>query len=74
MKKLVIILIVVAIIALFPMTLRQKDGGTVQYVPITHIYSVTVYNRISENGRLKGTEISIFGYTVYKNTYTVSNS
>ena len=68
MKKAIIILIALSIL-LFPISLKAKDGGTVTYFPITMIYRVTFYNRIGENGTLKGTEISVFGIKVYSNTY-----
>ncbi len=74
MKKTVIIIIVIALIALFPITLRQKDGGTVVYTPITFVYRVTSYNRFSEEGTLKGKEIRIFGIKVYSNTYVEADS
>ena len=70
MKKFIIILVVLLIL-LFPISLKAKDGGTVTYFPITQIYRVTVYN--SFDGK-RGTEITIFGKTVYDNTNTVTDN
>lgn len=64
MKKFIIILVVLLIL-LFPISLKAKDGGTVAYFPISHIYRVTVYNGISGKD---GTTVKIFGKTVYDNT------
>lgn len=74
MKKAIIILVVLLIL-LFPISLKAKDGGTVEYFPITFIYRVTVYNRLEGEGSvMKGTKVMIFGFTVYNETYTVSDS
>lgn len=67
MKKLIIILVVLAIL-LFPIPFKAKDGGTVTYFPITFVYRVTVYNRVERFMTLKGTVVKIFGITVYDNT------
>lgn len=67
MKKLIIILVVLAIL-LFPIPLKAKDGGTVTYFPITFVYRVTVYNRVERFMTLKGTVVKIFGITIYDNT------
>lgn len=76
-KKIIVIVLISALILLFPFSSMQKDGGTKEYSPITMIYRITDYNRAvydieaEKGGRIKGTEIKIFGITVYKNTYFV---
>lgn len=62
-----IIIIVLAILFLFPIPIRYKDGGTVKYQAI--LYSVTDYHSLSlDKGYDTGIEIKILGVTVYKNT------
>ncbi len=74
MKKAIIILVVLLIL-LFPISFKAKDGGTVTYFPISFVYRVTVYNRFTGEGSImKGTKVMIFGFTVYNETYTVSDS
>ena len=74
MKKFIIILIILLIL-LFPIPFKAKDGGTVTYSPISFVYRVTVYNRFTGEGSvMKGTKVMILGFTVYNETYTVSDS
>lgn len=71
-KAIIIILILVAVILLFPVRLQYKDGGSVSYDAILY----TVYDVHSGYGGPDDTEIhyvegiivEILGYQVYNNT------
>ena len=71
MKKLLSgIGIALALVLLFPLPVRQKDGGSVEWNAV--LYSVTDVHRINpEPGResdyLEGTIIEIFGREVFNN-------
>lgn len=61
-----IIIIVIVLILLFPIPIRYKDGGTVEYKAI--LYSVTDYHALREAESFEtGIEIKILGITVYRN-------
>ncbi|AQS58060.1 hypothetical protein [Desulforamulus ferrireducens] len=67
-KKLIrIAIIIIALILLFPIPYRYKDGGTVKYQAV--LYSITDYHAISaaDGGYDTGIEIKILGKTVYEN-------
>ena len=70
MKKKIIritIIIIIALILLFPIPLRYKDGGTVKYQAL--LYSITDYHALrGVDGYDTGIEIKILGITVYENT------
>ena len=64
-----ILIIVAAIILLFPIPLFASDGGTVRFQAI--LYSVTSYHALNgtlHGGYDTGTEIKILGITVYEYT------
>lgn len=70
MKKKIVICIValIAIIFLFPVPFRLKDGGTVKYQAV--LYSISDVHRIShdsESGYEEGIIVEILGMTVYNN-------
>jgi len=73
MKKRMVIIaaIVLALILLFPIPLRYRDGGTIEYRSIVNLYSITKLHElrpIEEGGGFNvGTEVRIFGVTVYRN-------
>ena len=72
----IILAAVLAVVLLFPVKLRYKDGGTVSYRAL--LYSVTKYHAIDEvmpgeDGNytwrfLVGTEVKLLGFTVFDNT------
>ena len=64
-----ILIIVAAIILLFPVPLFASDGGTVRFQSI--LYSVTSYRALNETlhgGYDTGIQIKMLGITVYDNT------
>lgn len=63
-----IIIIIALIVLLFPIKLRYKDGGTVEYKAI--VYSVTDYHAIhsAEGEYLVGITVEVFGIEVFDNT------
>ena len=71
-KAIIILLILVAVILLFPVRLQWKDGGSVSYDAILY----TVHNVHSgysspadtEMHYVEGVIIEILGYQVYNNT------
>lgn len=67
-KKIIrITIIIIALILLFPIPLRYKDGGTVKYQAV--LYSITDYHAFrGVDGYDTGIEIKILGITVYENT------
>ncbi len=67
-KKIIrITIIIIALILLFPIPLRYKDGGTVKYQAL--LYSITDYHALrGVDGYDTGIEIKILGITVYENT------
>ncbi len=68
-KAKLIAIIVIALILLFPDTTKRADGGTIEYQAI--LYSVTKWHRISILGPdfyKIGTEIKIFGITIFDNS------
>lgn len=66
-KKLIIFIVVLLIAMLIPVRSDYKDGGTVRYQAIA--YNVTKWHALQiENyrqGIYTGTEVSVFGFTVY---------
>lgn len=66
-KKLVVFIVVIVIAMLIPRYSAYKDGGTVEYQAIA--YNVTKWHseQVEDNrkGFYTGTEISVFGLTVY---------
>lgn len=72
MKKkniLIIAIIVLLIILLFPIPMKLKDGGTVEYKAL--LYSVTKYHKLapenSEKEYIDGIGIKILGKEIYNN-------
>ena len=66
-KLLRITILIIAVILLFPIPLRYKDGGTVEYKAI--LYSVTDYHSLNGvDGYNTGLEIKVLGITIYENT------
>lgn len=68
-KKIIIWSIVLAFLILFfPVRIKYKDGGTIEYKSLT--YKVKKYHTINNYyklGYMTGTEIEILGNTIYKN-------
>lgn len=75
-KKLIVFIVVLVIAMLIPMRLAYKDGGTVRYQAIA--YTVTKWHAMTiENyrqGIYAGTEISVFGFSVYNDAEFVPDS
>lgn len=70
-KVLIIILILVALILLFPIREQAKDGGSVRYNAILYdIYKVHSLYGGPDTGMLyvEGIIVEILGYQVYNNT------
>ncbi len=70
----IVILMLIFLVLLFPFPMQLKDGGSIYYAPLTHIYEVRVYRAmtVDENGTegwKKGTELYLFGQVVHSNTY-----
>lgn len=66
-KAKIILIIIIAVIVLFPIRLHLKDGGTVIYRAI--LYSVADYHSIRGPGGFDtGIEIRVLGIPVYSNT------
>lgn len=77
MKKRVIIFIIIliAILLLFPIPFRLKDGGSIEFKAL--LYTVTKYHRLSatsETGYNDGLGIQILGIEVYNNLKDESNN
>lgn len=71
-KKITIISIILAIILLFPIPIRLKDGGTVEYKAI--LYKVSNVKSLAsieemENGKMynKGIIVEILGFEIFNN-------
>lgn len=71
-KKITIISIILAIILLFPIPIRLKDGGTVEYKAI--LYKVSNVKSLAsieemENGKMynKGIFLEILGFEIFNN-------
>lgn len=65
-KALVIVGIILAIVLLFPIPMRLKDGGTVKYQAV--LYSISDVHRLSlesETGYEEGMIIEILGVEMY---------
>ncbi len=65
-KALVIVGIILAIVLLFPIPMRLKDGGTVKYQAV--LYSISDVHRLSlesETGYEEGMIIEILGVEIY---------
>jgi len=62
-KILVSTIIFLIIILLFPIPLKLKDGGSIEFKSI--LYNVTKYKQISNDGFTKGWKIDILGITIY---------
>ena len=65
-KALVIVGIILAIVLLFPIPMRLKDGGTVKYQAV--LYSISDVHRLSlesETGYEEGIIIEILGAEIY---------
>ena len=76
-KKLTIIGIFVALILLFPIPSRYKDGGSVEYKAILYSYkrynaimSPTYRDGMAYETTLRGSTFSILGISVYDGTFT----
>ena len=67
-KRIKILLIIIALFLLFPIPLRYKDGGTVEFKAV--MYSVTNYHALKgvDGDYDTGIEIKILGFMVYNNT------
>ncbi len=68
MKKKYLILIIIIVILLFPIKIRLKDGGTVEYKALT--YKVSKVHRLnpldSNSAYTTGIIIEIFGKKIYE--------
>lgn len=69
-KKLFVVIgiVILLIILLFPIKIKYKDGGSIEYKSLT--YSIYNWHSIETNNQYKcGKTISILGFDVYDNTY-----
>lgn len=70
MKKILwtVLCVILSLILLFPIPLRMKDGGTVQYQAV--LYSVSHVHRLSldsEDGYDEGIIVEILGMEIFNN-------
>lgn len=66
-KLLRITILIITVILLFPIPIRYKDGGTVEYKAV--LYSITDYHSLKGvDGYDTGIEIKLLGLTIYENT------
>lgn len=75
-KKIVtIVIIIIALILLFPIPMRLKDGGSIRFQAL--LYSVTKYHKLdhnAEDGYVDGIGIEILGMEVYNSTEKTNNN
>lgn len=70
-KSVVMISIIVALILLFPIPFRLKDGGSIEFKAL--LYTVTKYHKLApiedkDNGYIEGFGIKILGKEIYNST------
>lgn len=67
-KTVAVVGIVLALVLLFPIPMRYKDGGSVKYQAI--LYSVTDVHRLAPGGGFEeGVIVEILGMQVYRHVY-----
>ena len=75
-KVILIIVVLIAIILLFPIPMRLKDGGSIEYSAL--LYKVTKYHRLApmetESGYIDGIGIEILGVEIFNNTDKIAKS
>lgn len=75
-KKIVtIVIIIIALILLFPIPMKLKDGGSIKFQAL--LYSVTKYHKLdhnAEDGYVDGIGIEILGMEVYNSTEKTNNN
>lgn len=75
-KNIVIILIIILlVILLFPIPMKIKDGGSIQFKAL--LYSVTKYHKLDEgadDGYIDGIEIKVLGNKIYSNVEEILKS
>ena len=79
-KKIIIIIILLFVFSLIPVTIRYKDGGTVEYKAV--LYQVIQWQSINIKENIsskilyvyKGLEVKILGITVYNNAQAKEES
>ena len=65
----IIIIVIIALILLFPIPMRLKDGGSIKFQAL--LYSVTKYHKLvheSERGYIEGIGIEILGLEILNTT------
>ena len=65
----IIVIVVIALILLFPIPMRLKDGGSIRLQAV--LYNVTFYNKLNhatDDGYTKGIGIEILGLEIFNNT------
>ena len=68
-RKIWIIIVIIALMLLFPIPMRLKDGGSVRFQAV--LYSVTKYHKLNhevENGYINGIGIEILGFEILNTT------
>ena len=68
-KVVTIVLIIIALILLFPIPMKLKDGGSIKFQAL--LYSVTKYHKLdhnAEDGYVDGIGIEVLGMEIYNNT------
>ena len=67
-KNLIIIVLIIFLILCFPIPIRLKDGGSVEYKAI--VYKITDVKRLNVNSKTgyeEGVIIEIFGLEIFNN-------
>ena len=69
-KVITVIFIIIAIILLFPIPFKLKDGGSIEFRAL--LYTITKYHKLapidSDNEYIEGIGIKILGMEIYNNT------
>ena len=71
-KKVLIVLIIIALILLFPVPMRLKDGGSIRFQAL--LYNVTIYHKLNhqvEDGYVEGIGVEILGLEIINTTNKV---
>jgi len=75
-KAILITIFLIAIILLFPIPMRLKDGGSIEYKAL--LYKITKYHRLApidaESRYIDGIGIEILGVEIFNNTDKIAQS
>lgn len=75
-KSFMVICIIVALILLFPIPFRLKDGGSIEFKAL--LYTITKYHKLApiedaDNGYIEGIGIEILGMEIYNSANDKDN-